>query len=665
MPKGEIIVFRNHGEFRLGLKTGVNAHNLMVLVSQNKTIRVNPQQLVYCTDCYLETTEFELWQAECDKLSSSINLLEIWELVQGIVPFVTIKQLYGIIFGDHPDVVHPVSLVLALYRKNPYFQVNGDNCIPNNHETVEEFFVNERRQRDVDSDRENLINWLQKKQNLLVRSHRQHEWINGLRMYAIHGERYETKQIVKGILRDTTGKTKDLQRHAFELLVGVSVFHEDEPLNLYRYGMSFQFPTSVIKRAKSLSLIRHPLGDQTEDFTDSRIISIDESTTKDVDDALSLDETTEGFILGIHIADASMIVPFGDVVDVEASQRMATLYFPEATFPMLPQCLSEGAGSLLPNVPRRALSILVYLDFSFNIISWKLQPSVVKNSKCLSYKEVDAILAGQDSSWGTMLGSLQLIAKHFHSKRISQGAIEIIRPELKIGFDKLGTVRVEVPEIPTPARRLVAEFMVLANSLIANFCKEHKIPAIYRSQETIPLDDFACRKSGSVLNYLLIRRLRPSSVGLRPLPHALLGLPVYLQATSPLRRYPDLVMQRQLQGFLESGQFVYSGESLQLLMYRADLQIREIGRLEENRKRYWLFKYLSNNIGSVFLGIVLEIEDNKALFEIERIALRVDCYTREHLNPGDEAYLELKDVDLWKLEAQFNITSVVKRFLFQ
>ena len=652
---GKVLIVRYHGEFLVALQVSQDLGKLSVLILGGKLVNVNPQQVVYVTDLYLPSNKFDDWRICCDKLSESINLHEVWEVLQGEVPFITVQQICALVFGGLGDAALSTSLILMLFRANPYFVMIEGNCVPNSAETVKAFLAKEEQLRERNVERQVLISWLKKESKDVMLSNRQKEWINHLRMYAIFGEKYSSKQMAKGLLADIGLQVGDLQSQVFELLVGVGIFHQDEPLNLYRQRISLEFPLAVVERAKSLSLIKHKLEGYSKEFLDPTTISIDEKTTKDVDDALSLQETDQGFVLGIHITDATILVPFDDVVDKEASKRLSTIYFPEITFPMLPKSLSEEAGSLLTGVKRPVLSVIVHLDYSLRIISWDIRSSVIKNSASFSYKEVDLILTGQPSSFAMMLRSLQMIAKEFHNQRISQGSLELLRPELKIQFDQSGVVEIEVFEKPSPARKLVSEFMILANHLMAEFCKDNKIPAIYRSQEKLMTEDLAGLKEGPVLAYLLMRRLRPSSIGLKPLPHALLGVPVYIQATSPLRRYSDLIMQRQLRSFMESGESFYSRDSLQAFIYDAELQIREIGRLEENRKRHWLLRYLSTRIGSIFMGIVLEIRNNRALFEIDKLALRTDCFVNHPLNLGDKVDLELLEVDLWKGEARFSL----------
>lgn len=652
---GRVLIVRNHGEFLVALQEEEKPGKLPVLTRDGKIINVNPHQVVYWSELYLHINEFENWRIRCEGYLKSINLREIWELIQGEVPFVSLEQLSDLVCNSPKDTTLIISLALILYRSNPYFVMVDGNWNPNSPEVVEEFFVKEAQLKEVSVERQELISWLKRELANINCSKRQQEWISHLQMYAIHGERHSSKEAAKRLLREIGHGITDPQRQAFELLVGAGVFHPDEPLNLYRQRLSLEFPPEVLERAKYLSSLSKSFTDNSTQSSTPTVISIDEKTTKDIDDALSLQQTNQGFLLGIHITDATELVPFGDAVDQEALKRMATLYLPETTFPMLPQSLSEDAGSLLPGVNRTVLSIMIQLDSALRIISWDIKSSVIKNSICFSYNDVDLILSGQPSPYQAMLGSLQLIAKEFKSQRIVQGALDIVRPELKILFDKFGSIEIDVLEAPSPSRKLVAEFMVLANHLMGKFCKDNKIPAIFRSQERLMTDDLVGLKAGPVLDYLLIRKLRPSSIGLNPSPHALLGLPVYIQATSPLRRYPDLIMQRQLRNFIDSREMFYSRDSLQMFIYDAETQIKTIGRLEENRKRHWLLRYLSTRIGTLFSGTILENRNKRALVEIDRIALRADCFITEPMNPGDRVNLELQEVDIWKSEARFSL----------
>ena len=203
---------------------------------------------------------------------------------------------------------------------------------------------------------------------------------------------------------------------------------------------------------------------------------------------------------------------------------------------------------------------------------------------------MDAALEGGESPQAETLRTLHDVARTLRQKRLDDGAVEFRRPELKVWVEADGDIGVKV-EGPTPARRLVAEFMVLANRLLAEFCRDRGIPAVFRHQPRVSLDDLP-ETNETVWTYLALRRMRPGELSVDPKPHGTLGLQAYLQATSPLRRYPDMVLQRQIVSYLQHGAPQYDRETLASLLYPAEMRLRELSRAEDERTRYWFLKHL-------------------------------------------------------------------------
>ena len=228
------------------------------------------------------------------------------------------------------------------------------------------------------------------------------------------------------------------------------------------------------------------------------------------------------------------------------------------------------------------------------------------------------------------------------------------RAEMSVRVDEQG--RVDVSVTPrSAARELVAEMMIFANSLLAEFCRDRELPAAYRSQrepdlEGIP-DDMP---DGPLRRFVTLRRMAPAELGAQPGHHAGLGVSAYLQATSPLRRYPDLVMQRQIGGYLERGEPLYDQGRVSDVTQRADVQIRELGRLEGDRSRYWFLKFLKQRIDDAepvefYPAVVLENPPNRnALLELADYPYRLRAKLPNEREPGETVTLRLHGVDLWR-----------------
>ena len=404
------------------------------------------------------------------------------------------------------------------------------------------------------------------------------------------------------------------------------------------------------------------------------MVTIDDEDAEDRDDALSLevqaegtDPVASGYRIGVHIADAGALIPQGGAIDREADRRMATVYLPERTIGMLPPGFSQRVGSLDPGEARLSISVLATVEPSGEVTEWEVTPSAVRSRAALSYDDVDQALMDAGSSWHKMLSGLSQVARAWRGKREAAGAINVDQPEMAVRAHPSGHVEVKILERASPARQLVSELMILCNSLLAEFCGREGLPAVYRSQASPDLDalgyDPRAGPQGPLQRYLLLKRLTPAGLTVTPAPHGGLGVPAYIQASSPLRRYPDLVMQRQISHFLGTGQTLYETDRVESVGQRAEVQLREVSRLEDERKRYWFLKYLEqtrlDETGpagdlDLFAATVLENEARRrALLELTEFPFRLRAELSPASAPGDTVTLSLQGVDLWRRFGHF------------
>ncbi len=200
--------------------------------------------------------------------------------------------------------------------------------------------------------------------------------------------------------------------------------------------------------------------------------------------------------------------------------------------------------------------------------------------------------------------------------------------------------------------------MIFFNPLLAELCRRNELPADYRTQPAPDLAEApAGVADGPFRRYLMFRGIPPAAVSTSPGPHGGLGVEAYVQSTSPLRRYSDLIMQRQISRFLESGEPLYGRDAMASIAQRAEVQRRELSRLEEDRKRYWLLKLLDQRRAAgddTFEAVVLEIQPQRpALLELAEYPFRLRAALPDTCAPGDAVDLRLHGVDLWRRTGQF------------
>ena len=307
----------------------------------------------------------------------------------------------------------------------------------------------------------------------------------------------------------------------------------------------------------------------------------------------------------------------GDLLDREARSRGSSIYMPDFRISMAPPLLAENRLSLKKDHLRPAISTMVKISLTGDIISYDIFPSIIRVDHQLSYFE-----ANVSAEEGEAIGTLYNIATRFREKRLGQGAIQITLPEINIWLDESGMPVVNRVNRESPGRMLIAEMMILSNWLSARFLVENNTPAIFRSQPK-PKDRILKNGTGSLFQNWMQRKLLNRFV-LRSGPdhHCGLGLDAYVTATSPIRKYFDLVTQRQLRAVLGL-ETAYTQKEIEDIIGQLAQPMADVGRVQFRRNRYWLLKHLEGRIGDKEEAIVLQRRRNA--YSILLKAYMIEC----------------------------------------
>ena len=369
----------------------------------------------------------------------------------------------------------------------------------------------------------------------------------------------------------------------------------DIEIVLRSHNLPTRFPEPVVAAAE-----RFPEEVRTEDllgrrdFRDHRIVTIDGETAKDFDDAIEVTKTGSGYRIGVHIADVSHYVEEGSVLDDEARSRGTSVYFPGRVLPMLPERLSNGLCSLNPRVDRLVLSAILELDAKGRVTGSEFTKGVIRSAHRMTYTEIARILeqpANPDDArrYGPFLEDFRLmghVASLLRERREARGSIDFDLPDADIVLDDAGFVVGIIPESRNVAHRLIEEFMLAANEAVAKKLLFAKQPAIYRVHDKPDpdrlvdlreiLETFDYKMKGDLaelppsefqrllkeidgkpeerlLHDLLLRAQRKAVYSEECRGHYALAAPYYCHFTSPIRRYPDLIVHRQLSRLLADG----------------------------------------------------------------------------------------------------------------
>ena len=265
----------------------------------------------------------------------------------------------------------------------------------------------------------------------------------------------------------------------------------------------------------------------------------------DFDDAISVENRGDHYSLWVHIADVGHSVEKNSLIDKEALSRGSSIYMPDGKISMIPPVLAENLCSLVTEADRPAISLKATLAQTGEVQNYEIFPSVIRINQRLTYYDANTLL---DESGDLTL--LYKIGRLFRQKRLSQGAVQINLPEVSVWLDDKGVPTVAKVDRESPSRMFVSEVMILANWLMASFLKDHQLPAIFRSQPAPKQHLFQGEASSIFLNWMQRKHLNRFVLGTSPEHHSGLGLDAYVTATSPIRKYFDLITQRQIRSVL-------------------------------------------------------------------------------------------------------------------
>ena len=675
MQPGDIILVELNSGPRLVRYSETKSNRVRLSIGRNREARLPAARVIHETGVNAPSFDaVEEFARRAESVADELDLEELWDIVCDDGDALALSDVGELYWGAEPDAVQEAGLLLHLLRDDLRFVRDGEYYLPRDRESVAQTLERRQRQAQRASDTETLAAAIRNRSLPDELSAHQSDLMAQVREFVIYGDEYARANAVKRFLESAGVSGRDVQRAAFETLTALGVMREDEHLALEREDITPEFPPSALAEAEAIDDAAL-LSDSTRlDLTGSLIFSIDDADTRDRDDAISIEpgESDGSYRLGIHITDAGALIPPDSDLDLEADRRMSSLYLPERTISMLPPAVSTGRGSLNPGERRAAMSVFVELSENAGESEewpprWEVKRSVIRSERALSYAEADEAIADANHPLHTELGALNGLAKSLRERREKNGALSLNQDELTVKVDADGEISVSVAPRDGASRAMIEELMVLCNSLLARYCQDAELPAPFRSQPRPEVSDIEAQvPEGPLRWYMMTRRLAPASVGTKPGAHGGLGVESYTQATSPLRRYPDLMVQRQISHHLRTGETLYDEEAVTSIAHRADTQVRQMSRIENRRRQYFFLKWLdarrlsaeADGGACLLEAVTLENPPNRtALLELADWPFRTRAALPNSVAAGKKVTLRLHGVDLWRQTAQFTLAT--------
>lgn len=484
------------------------------------------------------------------------------------------------------------------------------------------------------------------------------------------------------------------------------------------FGFPLAFPTAVEQEADKIEEVISPVEiSRRKDFRSVLTFTIDPADAKDFDDAISFRKMPDGnYEVGVHIADVTYYVQPDSALDKEAYERGTSVYLVDRVIPMLPERLSNNLCSLRPNEDKLCFSAVFIIDDQAHVKEQWFGRTIIHSDRRFTYEEAQEIIENKEGQFSEELLILNKLAYILRDRKFKQGAINFESTEVKFKLDENGKPLGVYTKERKDAHKLIEDFMLLANRKVAEFIGKqgkgkNKLPFVYRSHDApneeslASFAQFAARfgykvstksekeiakslntlmhdvegtKEQNVLTTLAIRSMAKAIYTTKKHSHYGLAFDYYTHFTSPIRRYPDVMVHRLLAHYLADGKAV-NEEMYEKMCTHASQMEKKAADAERTSVKYKQAEFLQDQIGSVYSGIIsgvtewgmyVEIEENKCEGMVRLRDITDDFYSLDEKNYaiigqrkkkryqlGDEVQIKVKTVNLAKRQIDFTLMS--------
>ena len=635
----------------------ISGTNVRVLLVNGKETNIPEKKILYASNRSLTSvSDKEICKQNLininnnrKSLAEKIDLAEIRELLAEDPKFYELNEIAEFLY-DLNDYDSIAALLRKLCEDKIYFKNKNNTYQPVSEDDLKQSLEQLKKKELQEKEESVLVEALKNLINNAVLDDCLKPYLQDLKDFVAIGEEANISKKFSNALNKASINNN---RKIFQSLVKAEILKEDENLDLIKFRTPVGFSEEQKKEAESNCNIDIKSLNRI-DLTYLKTWAIDSPGSKDRDDAFSFEKTDNGYTLWVHIADPSEIVKTDSLLDKEAARRGSSIYMPDMRINMFPEIISEEFLSLDEGKERIALTFKLDFSNEIELKSISINKSIIKLDKATEYPLANEMLKSDE--W---LNSAYLFSELLKAERVKKGAVIIPRqPELdvKVVEDKIIIEKENRDELTAG---MIAEFMIWVNHAAARWFHENSIPALFRTQEGD--SDFVvpeCESFDPVVLWNTLRVMRKTIVGPDFGKHYSLGVIGYTQISSPLRRYSDLLLHRQIKAFLDQQPYM-TQEELNKRVMISDIAVDHAEDTMRDRGKYYILKYLKQlqkNSEVIFDGVVVDSGLSEVNFYVDFLCSFRHCRKPNFdVTPGMMVKVKVNQIDLFDGIIRFDI----------
>lgn len=584
-----------------------------------------------------QTKKAEQFQRSCELETMHSLLDEIKEY--------SLEELAVDFLDDAEDTICKLGLFLALREDSFWFKHNRNlTYTPRTEEELELLKVQLARQKELKERELNIQTWIKNLESGdwdadSEISTEQRQWLHQLLNLLTEGTDSQYWKEMSSLLDWGSalgiGEENALKRWLERAGSPVSTSR----LTLLRASVREHFSNEIYQEVERVRNI--PLEKQEMLSPEVPTFTVDAKKTRDYDDAFSVMEwSSGGLVIAVHITDLSDFVYPQDALFKEAEARISSVYSLEESIPMIPDELSSDTFSLKAGEDRKVLSFMFQLSANGTWNLLEVVPRVIRVQKNLSYEEADHLIEEKRDFWGL----LNKFCQRSLEQRLENGALNLSRKEFDFNISDPKDIKITALNRNSAANRIIEELAISVNCETGRIFQEADFPGIYRTQSSYEIIKEVAE--GTKLSMENIR-IEPARLSTIPGKHAGLGCNVYMQATSPIRRFVDLVTQQNLKLLINQHEPVFSEEDMMRWSEEISLRQRKYSRAEREIIKFWKLKYLQQHLGDNFEAKVRKkLANNNTEIELLELDCVVSAAGLTELESGEHLLLRIDEVGL-------------------